>query len=136
VNIYSTVHNLRDWMPAARQPGCVRALTAQQHLIGCLFADRRTWMHGCRIGQIKHIQLHAWKRRKMAFAASQAPASRAPVAWATNHAEYYHLFPSLLFIYGIHNFVEIPFLILYFIFPLFSINLKFKSKLKFRNSNF
>jgi hypothetical protein len=44
-------------------------------------------MHGCRIGQIKHIQLHAWKRRKMAFAASQAPASRAPVAWATNHAD-------------------------------------------------
>jgi hypothetical protein len=40
-------------------------------------------MCGCGIGQIKHVQLHAWK---MAFAASQASASQAPVARATNHA--------------------------------------------------
>jgi hypothetical protein len=52
-------------MPVARQPGCVRALIVQQHLIGCLLADGRTWMCGCEIGQIKHLQLHAWKCRKM-----------------------------------------------------------------------
>jgi hypothetical protein len=69
---------LRDWMPAARQPGCVRALTVQQHLIGCLFADGPTWMCGCGICQIKHLQLHAWKRRKMAFVASQAPGAGCP----------------------------------------------------------
>jgi hypothetical protein len=39
----------------------------------------------CGIDQIKHVQLHVWKHRKIAFAASQALASQAPVARATNH---------------------------------------------------